>query len=510
VGDLCRRYLAGGPKTVLDPFLGTGGTLLAMLEGHSVVGVELEAHHHRDAAQNAVHVRRLAALRGYAPECAVLHGDSREVLPAVFGGGEGDGTVTSPPYGDAQVLRKGEPLDERIARLRSEGKHREAEILHVHGRGHFGNMRDAADPADGSITSPPYETALSETPAQAAQQLERIRAKIASGEAKHPEGTIWGRRGAWGGGTAHRYTNGYGGALADADVMSPPYQDARSGWNIAAGQENVRYDPPADGSMTSPPYSDSLSATGAKAGGRQRREAAGEWDRLNAKDRKVGGGSYAADLAADGAVTSPPYTDVASRDRHAEPYAAKDPERAKEYGQDSPSRNVSGYGKTAGQIGNMTLKDGSYQTAMQEIYRACFDATRDGGILVSVTSDFTRKEKGSDRTRIIDLAQVNIAAAAAAGWTPLERWKARKHNVSFWRRLQHQQSDGEILIDYEDVLVFAKGEKCAWEFADWSRLPSRPPKAVREPTPDALFALAPPTSPTPLPAAAPDGPGSAT
>jgi hypothetical protein len=218
-----------------------------------------------------------------------------------------------------------------------------------------------------------------------------------------------------------------------------------------------------------------------------------------------------------GGMMSPPYADLASRDRSAEPYAQKDPERSATYGQDSPSRNVDGYGKDGAQIGNLpmgtvtsppyadsvnsgghgidwkkagpatgnrrrgegtecektlraqlnygapapgqlgTLDRETYLDAVRAVYAAVFDVTPPGGVLVLVTGNYVRGGQ------VVDLAAHTVAVCAGAGWTPLERWRAKKQNVSFWRRLHAKK--GLPLIDYEDVLVFCKGPEPGWAFA---------------------------------------------
>ena len=111
----------------------------------------------------------------------------------------------------------------------------------------------------------------------------------------------------------------------------------------------------------------------------------------------------------------------------------------------------------------MKLKDNSYQDACREIYAALYDAILPGGVLVLVTGDYVRKDKDGV-SKVIDLAQITIDLCVEAGWTPLERWTGRKKRVSFWRG--YWAKKGQPLLDYEMVLVFCRGEKPAWEFAE--------------------------------------------
>lgn len=268
---------------------------------------------------------------------------------------------------------------------------------------------------DASVLSPAYGDAL--TGGDPEKQVERIRRKYEAGElnTENPGGI--GRRGRWGSGlqVVRATTHGYD---VDATVTSSPF-----------GEMNAEH---AGGTIKQRPNKDGQGFEGDK-------------DHF----------TYSKNAPVDANVLSPTYADVASRDRHLEPYAQSlSPERKAALGQDSPSRNVSGYGKAEAQIGNMKLTDGSYQDAMTQVYAACLDATRDGGVLVTVTGNYIRNGE------LIDLAELTIGLCKVAGWTPLERWralkrsKAGKPSVSFWR----QPKAGVPTIDSEDVLVFVKGQ----------------------------------------------------
>jgi hypothetical protein len=413
--DIVRRYTRPG-QTIIDPFLGIGGTLVALLEGRGVVGIELERHHYESAKKNADHLIRLAAQLGKHPHYSLWRGDSREVIPALgppraFA----DASVSSPAFGEmnaehaggnvtqrpnkdgkgfeggkeyftydrnAQVAAGSPPFADTVSQHPSADdseKRRErmqragvdtSVASNVGGPNAQGRTPQRYDVAAGS---PPYADALNETPEAAAKQRERVTEKIANG-AVHPEGTKWGRRGSWGGGMAHRVTQGYEGVLPD----------------VAAG--------------------------------------------------------------------SPPYEDTLSRNRSQEQYAKDHPDLSKEYGRTDPSRSADGYGGAQAQIGNMKLKDNSYQDACRAIYAALYDAILPGGVLVLVTGDYVRD------TQVVDLAQITIDLCVEAGWTPLERWTGRKKRISFWRR--YWAKKGHPQLDYEDVLVFCRGEKPAWEFVE--------------------------------------------
>lgn len=396
LSDIVLQYTHPG-ETILDPCFGVGTTALAMLHGRNVVGIELEPHHFLAAEKNAEHIWHHAqSLRHAEVWYQVMHGDSRIVVPALTASTT-DASVLSPAYGDA--LTGGDP----------------------------------------------------------AKQVERIRRKYAAGElnTENPGGV--GRRGRWGSGLLPERVTTHGYDI-DATVTSSPFGEMnaehaggtikqrpnKDGVGFEGDKDHFTYTK-ADASVTSPAYADTLSGQG----GRQR---ALEDGRVIDKRGATDGAGYGVDAN----VLSPAYADLASRDRHLEPYALSlSPERKAALGQDSPSRNVSGYGKNTAQIGNMKLADGSYQDAMTAIYAACLDATRDGGVLVTVTGNYIRNGE------LIDLAELTIGLCKIAGWTPVERWRALKRSkagkisVSFWR----QPKEGVPTIDSEDVLVFAKGER---------------------------------------------------
>lgn len=387
--DLISRYTQPG-MTILDPCLGVGTTLLAMLLGRYVLGIELEPHHYRDATANASHLSRIAKSWGKGGGYSLMEGDSRVLIPS-FGDSQ-EATITSAAFGEMNGHHRGGAITQRPNKNK-EGFEGGKEFF----------VYDQAPRPDASLFSPAYGPQLPDG-GDPARAVERIREKVEAGTLTHPEGTKVGRRTAWGGGQVKTYTTGYG---LDANITSPAYEK------------------------------------------------------------------------------------VASRDRHLEPFAQKDPERSRKYGEDSPSRHVSGYGKNPAQIGNMKLKDNTYQEAMYQIYGECLDVTRPGGVLVTVTGNYIEGghyRKNPDGTffrdadnrrvyeggKVIDLAEVTIELCIRAGWTPVERWRANKRSkqgkpsVSFWRN--DHAKNGLPLIDYEDVLVFCAGAQPAWEFAklgDW-------------------------------------------
>lgn len=246
------------------------------------------------------------------------------------------------------------------------------------------------------------------------------------------------------------------------------------------------------------------------------------------------------DVAA--AITSPPYADVADRNRSQEGYSQHlDPVLRDEYGHAGGNRHIDGYGATAGQIGalprgevsaamgsppygntfsdwdltssgaalgtnvhwsysdergagakrnigNIPYYDGersakrsprgpegaeTYASAVLQVYAECARVVRPGGLLVLIVGNYVRDNA------LVDLATDTIALAVAAGWTPVERWRGVKTQLSFWRILHHRQRPQVPVVDDEHVLVFSKGAP-AWALA---ALPptTRRPVAVAAP-----------------------------
>lgn len=434
--DLLDRYTLPG-QTWLDPFFGVGSTGTAILHGRSVIGVELEAPHAESARRN---MDRLAPYAKGGATAIVMQGDSRKLRDLLEARGlvSTAGVLASPPYADS------------IA------------------------QSDAANDSD--------------------RRRERMRA-----------------------------------AGIDTSVAS------NVGGSNAQGRTPQRYD--LGGALASPPYADSVNSgahgidwtkAGPATGNRRRGAGTVNEETLRAQLNYSG---------VAGALGSPPYADVAKRNRSEEPYAQKDPARSAKYGQDSPNRNIDGYGKSEAQIGalpigtltsppyantvsdwdatakplqgpgtdqhytderhtarqnigNIPYLNGTLDTkrspkapegretyldAIRTVYGAVYDVTPPGGVLVLVTGNYVRDRE------VVDLAAYTIDVCAGIGWTPLERWRAKKAKVSLWRRLHHRRelreakAEGrapkDLLIDYEDVLVFCKGAAPAWPFAE---LPPRP------------------------------------
>jgi spermidine synthase len=100
---------------------------------------------------------------------------------------------------------------------------------------------------------------------------------------------------------------------------------------------------------------------------------------------------------------------------------------------------------------------------MAEVYRACFEVLRPGGLLVTVTKNARRSG------RLVDLAGTTVALAREAGFSYVQHVVALHAAVrdstlvarpSFWQTTQvrraHDRGDLAHLVVHENVCVLAK------------------------------------------------------
>ena len=105
----------------------------------------------------------------------------------------------------------------------------------------------------------------------------------------------------------------------------------------------------------------------------------------------------------------------------------------------------------------------AYMVQMREVYEACFDVLRPGGLLVTVTKNTRRGG------RLFDLAGATVRLAHQVGFRYLQHVVALLAGVrdgglvarpSFWQvtqlRAAHDRGWPVHLVAHEDVLVFAK------------------------------------------------------
>jgi DNA modification methylase len=105
----------------------------------------------------------------------------------------------------------------------------------------------------------------------------------------------------------------------------------------------------------------------------------------------------------------------------------------------------------------------AYETAMAEIYAACYAALRPGGRLIVVTKNTRRKG------RTLDLAGLTVALATGAGFTYLQHVIALHAAIrdsdlaarpSYWQmtQIRHARQRGEPahLVAHEDLTAYIK------------------------------------------------------
>lgn len=339
--DILDRYTLPG-QVILDPFAGAGSTLLAITlpAPRHVVLVELEPRFAGMCGRNYLHLQRWYAAQhpdlrvigraydGLGRAFVVQHDSRRLPLPSA----SMDMAASSPPYADNLYGDAAQSLARKAARAR-EGKIRWSGrnrsdvftsptavaaqgFLGGYGqeRGQIGNLPYAG--LDAAVTSPPFAGS------------EAVDADQRTHRRRPPE---------WSGG-AHDYqgydvTNGQIALLAhtlgtvDAAVTSPPF-----------GEMNAMH---AGGDV------------GGLRPARDQRGFEGDGDKLNFlysfDPNNIGNLAHP---GVDAAVTSPPYGDVASRNRSGEPSSQQSP-YAQSHGKTSPNRHVDGYGQEQGQIGNL-------------------------------------------------------------------------------------------------------------------------------------------------------------
>lgn len=556
--DLFLRYTREG-HTVVDPFFGVGGSLVGITLGRNVIGQELEAPFVGYAAQNYEHLRAYQ-LGGVLGSATILQGDSRRLqLPDAAS----DVVAGSPPYADS--ISRQEPgararKAERIARgefatqrpdiyssptnLGAAGMFDsrygdtpgqigtlkpgdvdaavgsppfgEMNAAHAGGRvvqrpgpggdgwdggredfvyseetpGQIGNLPYGhARVDDACVASPPY---LTENQGGAKiTRDQRIGASQAALTDQHPYGSTPGQIYALPAGeVAAAIGSPPYGDLASRDrsddpssVASPfaeshgktaPNRHVDGYGEHAPGQiGDLRHRCVVDAAVGSPPYAESLTYQRPGAGGEgvallregftpsaiATMRRAGD-PRVLAARQEAG---YSRDSANIGNLANPPDANGRVDDAAvgSPPYASTLPKSGGEKGihsDDGLTRAKKDYFEYSDGDDQISNREGeTYAEAVLQVYRECWRVVRWGGLLVLVTGNYVRDGK------IVDLAADTIKLCVAAGWTPVERWEHRKGQVSFFRRLHHRQ--GRPVVTHEDVLVFCKGPRPAWDFA---------------------------------------------
>lgn len=126
-------------------------------------------------------------------------------------------------------------------------------------------------------------------------------------------------------------------------------------------------------------------------------------------------------------------------------------------------RETLNYSTSTGNLGHS--RDEEYLGQMAELYSACFDVLKPGGLLVTVTKNLRRKG------RCFDLAAATTKLAQQAGFSYLQHVVAVLAGIresefvsrpSFWQlnqtRKARERGWPAHLVVHEDVLVFSKPE----------------------------------------------------
>lgn len=147
-------------------------------------------------------------------------------------------------------------------------------------------------------------------------------------------------------------------------------------------------------------------------------------------------------------ILSPPYDDLAKRQRWKEPNVQRRtnvPEWALK--RTDASFHVDSYGKHPKQVGN--YREEKYDALMRDIYGECYRVMFPGGILIVVTADYWRNHER------VNLRGRTWSSITAAGFDFVEHWhRDRSRTLSMPQRLRQKQ--GLPTIDEEDIQVFRK------------------------------------------------------
>ncbi|KKN60928.1 hypothetical protein LCGC14_0527270 [marine sediment metagenome] len=93
------EYVANKDDVLLDPFGGTGTLMIAALQGHTVVLIEIEEGYHQLQLQAKEELSKQVPNAGNL--VILLHGDNRLLLPRPC-----NHIITSPPYAQAMNVKK--------------------------------------------------------------------------------------------------------------------------------------------------------------------------------------------------------------------------------------------------------------------------------------------------------------------------------------------------------------------------------------------------------------------
>lgn len=107
------------------------------------------------------------------------------------------------------------------------------------------------------------------------------------------------------------------------------------------------------------------------------------------------------------------------------------------------------YGSHPAQIGHW--RGDRYWVAMDAVYARARDALRPNGRMILVIKDHIR------RGVQIRVADQTVALCESLGFALIARHARRVHPLSLWQRRRKER--GELIVEDEDVLVFARGDR---------------------------------------------------
>jgi len=88
---------------------------------------------------------------------------------------------------------------------------------------------------------------------------------------------------------------------------------------------------------------------------------------------------------------------------------------------------------------------------MLQVYRQCYKVLKAGGLMILVTKNFIRDKK------IVRLDLDTTRLCEEAGFRPIDTYHRKLPTQSFWRTIYHQKYPNVERIEFEEILVFAKG-----------------------------------------------------
>lgn len=455
--DLFLRYTLPG-QTILDPFGGIGGALIGCTLGRNVILHELEAPFVEHQRRNEMHLRSHALGDVPLGSATILQGDSRHLpLPD----GDVAAAITSPPYADlASRDRSAEPYSqnkdpELRAKYGSGDTNRHVDGYGDHTPGQIGDLPHDTRRYLG--TGPQIDTidaCQNESDPICAPTVVPLVGTAAAVSAGGQTPTTRGVPTAPStGGKSARLSEGC--PAPTCRVRTIP--SGRGGRLAGAAQAPCSSTEPRE-SETEPVRSAEARRTSKRITSFRGSKAAPRRSKTSSRSasRATPNGTPSDDPSQNECICA---LNVAGSTLAEAP----DPDRAPRSA--APSGSAPPHSALGGSVEPPNEPE-NYATACLAVYRECFRVVRSGGVLVLIVGPYVRNGT------IVDLAADSIRLAEAAGWTPVERWRHEKAQISFWRRLHAQQAAArgrdphEVTVTHEDVLVFCKGEKPGWEFAE--------------------------------------------